>query len=52
MVENNEKLNNTVLDRAGKATGRYKSWYNIRNASDNSVSWTDFSKDILYVTGG
>ena len=29
-----EWVTGTILSRAGKATGRYKTWYNIRNESN------------------
>ena len=36
--EGDEKTNAVVLGRAGKATGQYNSWYNIREADGNEKS--------------
>lgn len=33
-----EWVTGTILSRAGKATGRYKTWYNMRNESNEDRS--------------
>ena len=46
MVENNEKVNIIILSRAGKATGKYRTCFNIRDESNNTTGWIDVNKDI------
>ena len=46
LTESGEKVNITILSRAGKATGKYKSCFNIRNESDNTVGWLDLNRDL------
>ena len=39
-----ESISGTIIGRAGKATGKFKNSYNIKNDVDASVSWVDFDK--------
>ena len=39
--DNNEWQKAEVLGRAGKSTGKYKSWFNIKNTSDDGASSID-----------
>ena len=36
--EDNEWITGTVMSRAGKATGKYKTWYNIKNENNEERS--------------
>ena len=45
-MENGVKVNITILSRAGKAIGKYKSCFNIRNESDNKERWMDLDTDL------
>ncbi|MEL6943456.1 MAG: transposase family protein, partial [Bacteroidota bacterium] len=40
-----ERISGKIVGRAGKATGKYKHCFNIRQDKDNSVSWFDMKKD-------
>ena len=39
--ETGERLSGDILSRAGKATGKYKDCYNIRNDSDGSIDFIE-----------
>ena len=36
--EDNEWITGIIISRAGKATGKYKNWYNIKNDSNEGKS--------------
>ena len=42
--DNNEWQEAEVLGRAGKTTGKYKSWFNIKNTCDDGASSIDMDK--------
>ena len=39
-----EFISAKIISRAGKATGRYKHCYNVKQDSDGSVQWVDLSR--------
>ena len=41
-----EIISGQVLSRAGKATGKYKDWYNIKKDCDGSQDCLDFQNDL------
>ena len=54
---NDEWVTGTVLSRAGKATGKYKNWYNIRNENNEersidlgSIQWQKIPETEINIT--
>jgi len=40
-----EYLSGKIVGRAGKATGKYKNCFNVKNDADGHINWVDFDKD-------